>query len=83
MDYSLSRSTVHRILQARILEWIAIPFSRGIFLTQGSNPCLLNLLYWQVNSLPLCCTGCFRCFCSLKIVFSLSHFSVESCFFFL
>ena len=45
MDYSLSRSTVHRILQARILEWIAIPFSRGIFLTQGSNPCLLNLLY--------------------------------------
>ena len=24
MDY-----TVHRILQARILEWVAIPFSRG------------------------------------------------------
>ena len=28
------------ILQARILEWVAIPFSR-IFLTQGSNPGLL------------------------------------------
>ena len=32
MDCSLPRSSVHRILQARILEWVAIPFSRGIFL---------------------------------------------------
>ena len=24
--------------QARILEWAAIPFSRGVFPTQGSNP---------------------------------------------
>ena len=30
------------ILQARILEWVAIPFSRGIFQTQGSNLSLLN-----------------------------------------
>ena len=29
MDYSLPGSSVHRILQARILEWVAIPFSRG------------------------------------------------------
>ena len=28
MDYSLPGSSVHRILQARILEWVAIPFSR-------------------------------------------------------
>ena len=27
--YSLPDSSVHGILQARILEWIAIPFSRG------------------------------------------------------
>ena len=33
--------TLHAILQARILEWVAIPFSR-IFLTQGSNSCLLH-----------------------------------------
>ena len=33
MDY-----TVHGILQARILEWVASLFSRGIFPTQGSNP---------------------------------------------
>ena len=30
-------SSVHGILQARILEWVAIPFSRGIFPTQGLN----------------------------------------------
>ena len=29
MDCSLPGSSVHGILQARILEWIAIPFSRG------------------------------------------------------
>ena len=29
MDLSLLGSSVHEILQARILEWIAIPFSRG------------------------------------------------------
>ena len=27
--YSLPGFSVHRILQARILEWVAIPFSRG------------------------------------------------------
>ena len=30
MDY-----TLHGILQARILKWVAFPFSRGIFPTQG------------------------------------------------
>ena len=29
MDYSLLASFVHGILQARILEWVAMPFSRG------------------------------------------------------
>ena len=29
MAYSLPGSSVHGILQARILEWVAIPFSRG------------------------------------------------------
>ena len=28
MDYSQSGSSVHEILQARILEWVATPFSR-------------------------------------------------------
>ena len=38
MDCSPPGSSVHGILQARILEWIAIPFSRGIFPTLGLNP---------------------------------------------
>ena len=29
IDCSLPGSSVHEILQARILEWVAIPFSRG------------------------------------------------------
>ena len=29
MDYSLPGFSVHGILQARILEWVAMPFSRG------------------------------------------------------
>ena len=35
--HGLSGSSVHGILQARILEWAAISFSRGIFLTQELN----------------------------------------------
>ena len=50
MDYSLPGSSVHGILQARIFEWVAMPFSRVIFLTQGLN---LHLLHWQVDSLSL------------------------------
>ena len=29
MDCSLPGSSVHGILQAKILEWVAIPYSRG------------------------------------------------------
>ena len=29
MDYSPPGSSVHGILQARVLEWVAISFSRG------------------------------------------------------
>ena len=38
--------TVQGTLQARILEWVAFPFSRGIFPTQELNPAL------QADSLP-------------------------------
>ena len=47
MDCSLPSSFVHGILQARILEWIAVPSSRGIFPTQELNLHLLHLLHWQ------------------------------------
>ena len=52
MNCNLPGSSVHGILQARILEWVAISFFRGIFLTQGLNPHLLGLLCWQAESLP-------------------------------
>ena len=37
-----ARWTTHWILQARTLQWVAFPFSRGIFPTQESNPGLLH-----------------------------------------
>ena len=37
MDHSSPGSSVHGLLQARILEWIAIPFSRG-FPDPGIEP---------------------------------------------
>ena len=37
MDCSPPGSSVHGILLERILEWVAIPSSRGIFTTQGLN----------------------------------------------
>ena len=52
-DCSLPGSSVHGILQARILEWVAILFSRRIFPTQESNLHLQHLLHWQASSLPL------------------------------
>ena len=42
MGCSPPGSSVHGILQARILEWVATPFSKGIFLTQESNLGLLH-----------------------------------------
>ena len=38
MNYSPPGSSVHGILQTRILEWVAILFSRGIFSTLGLKP---------------------------------------------
>ena len=49
MDCSPPGSSVHRISQARILEWIAYPFSRG-----SSQPGIeLGSLAIQADSLPV------------------------------
>ena len=48
MDCSLPGSSVHGILQARILEWLTFPSPGGIFPIQGSNPrlpCCKQILY--------------------------------------
>ena len=47
MDCSPSGLSVHGILQARILEWVAVSSSRTSSKPQGSNPHLLCLLHWQ------------------------------------
>ena len=57
MDCSPPGSSVHGILQARILEGVARPSSRGSSPTQGSNLCLLCLLHWQAGSLLLAPPG--------------------------
>ena len=56
MDCSLPGSSANEVFQARISEWVAISYSRG-----SSQPrhhlCLLHLLHWQVDSLPLAPPG--------------------------
>ena len=37
IDYSLPGSSVHEILQTRVLEWVVIPFSRDL-LDPGIEP---------------------------------------------
>ena len=56
VDYGQPGSSVQGILQARILEWVAMPFSRGSSQPKGRTH-LLCLLHWQVGSLPLAPPG--------------------------
>ena len=78
-DCSLPGSSVHGILQARILQWVAISFIQGIFPIQGSNLGLLHCrqvvyhLSHQGSPIPfivivkywLCPLFCTICTCSL------------------
>ena len=61
MDCSPQGPSVHGISQARMLEWISIPFSRGIFPAQGWNPGLLlgrwilsHWAAWEAQRTQLC-----------------------------
>ena len=47
MDWSPPGSSVHGILQARVLEWVAIPFSRGSFLPRDQTQvsCIAGRLF--------------------------------------
>ena len=70
-DGSPPGSSVHGILQARILEWVAMPSSRGIFLTLGSNHRFLCLLLCRWILYPLSHLGSSaNWFCSFQ---PLSH----------
>ena len=52
MDGSLPGTSVPGILQARILEWVAIPSSWESSQPRDQTPCLVHLLHWQEGSLP-------------------------------
>ena len=52
MDCSLPGSSVHETLQARILEWVAMP-SPGDLPNPEIKPASLSFLRWQAGSLPL------------------------------
>ena len=52
MDY-----LVHETLQARILERVTFPFSRGSSQPRDRTPHFLRLLHWQAGSLPLAPPG--------------------------
>ena len=64
MDCNPPGSSIHEILQARILEWVAISCFRAS--SQVSNPRLLCLLRWQVGSLPVAPPGKFLCMWATK-----------------
>ena len=51
MNCSLRGSTVHGILQARVLEWEAIPSSRGSSGPRERTCISCYLLHWQADSL--------------------------------
>ena len=48
MDYSLPGSSVHGILQARLLQWVAISLLQGIFPTQRWNLGLLQCRFFTI-----------------------------------
>ena len=52
-----SGSSVHGIFPSKNIGVCGHAILQGIFPTQGSNPCLLGLLHWQVASLPLVLPG--------------------------
>ena len=57
MDCSPPGSSIQGILQARILEWVAISYSRGSSWSRDRIQHVLCLLHWQADSLPQCHLG--------------------------
>ena len=49
MDFSLPGSSIHGLFQVRVLEWIAISFSRVSSRPRGSNP---GLPHCRQTTLP-------------------------------
>ena len=67
MDYTPLCSHVHGISRARILEWVAIPFSRGSSWIRDQT--LISCISKWVLSLPLSNQGSPILFCAFMSVF--------------
>ena len=67
MDYTPPCSHVHGISRARILEWVAIPFSRGSSWIRDQT--LISCISKWVLSLPLSNQGSPILFCAFMSVF--------------
>ena len=74
MDCSLPGSSVHGILQARILEWVAISFSRGSSRPKNQTwvSCIAGRYFtnWTTREAlkyNISCCSLFVCFCLFSI----------------
>ena len=75
VDCSPLGSSVHGILQARTIKWVAIPSSRGSsWLRDWTH--VSCLLLWQVGSLPLALPG--KLFVFLSVMDESSYYSTSS-----
>ena len=61
VDCSSPCSSVHRFLQARILEWVAVPSSRGSSRPKDGTHVSWCVLHWHADSLPLAPPGKLAC----------------------
>ena len=57
MDWGPPASSVHGILQANILEWVALPSSRGSSQPRDGTSVSYVSCNWQTGSLPLALPG--------------------------
>ena len=67
MDHSLPGSSVHGVLQVRILEWVAISYSRG---SSWPRDRIHSLQHWQSCCLPLGHLGILR---QIRMVSMVTH----------
>ena len=80
MNFSLPGSSVHRLLQVQILEWIAMPSFRE-YPKPRSNQSLLCVLHWQESSLPVApprfCIKIFLKIYIVKTVQQIQHYTSD------
>ena len=79
MNYSPSGSSVHGILQARILKWVAMPFSRGSSQPRDWTRVSYSLLHFHCHHIDSIFIAshrqkCTPTCCSHKIIFKAKYY---------